>query len=147
MNHILLTGRNVKEITLKITPAGKEVASGTIAVQKNFKNQEGKYDSDFVDFVCWGPKAKVIADYVQKGDKFGISGRLATRTYENKEGNKVKVVEVNVEDFDFPVKSTQQGSSNNAKPAAKKFTADPGAPFKDDPFADGIDVSSDELPF
>jgi single-strand DNA-binding protein len=132
MNQILLTGRNVKEISLKYTPSGKEVASGTIAVQRNYKNQEGKYDSDFIDFVCWGAKAKVLADYVQKGDKFGISGKLITRSYENQEGKKIKVIEVNIEDFDLPIKQKQD------KPAQKKDT---------DPFGNAAEINDDSLPF
>jgi single-strand DNA-binding protein len=148
MNHITLTGRNVKEISLKYTPNGKEVCSGTIAVQKNFKNQEGKYDSDFIDFVCWGARSKVLADYVQKGDKFGISGRLSTRTYENSEGKKIKVHEVNVEDFDLPSNSQNNPShtntSNNDKNRSQGFTK-----VDEDPFAGNgaIDISDDDLPF
>lgn len=139
MNSVNLTGRAVREIELRYTPAGKEVATGTIAVQKNFKNAEGKYDSDFIDFVCWGPRAKVLADYVRKGDKFGISGRLSTRTYENSEGKKVKVVEVNVEDFDLPTRnSTPQSERSENKPPVQS----------NDPFGINETGETDEdLPF
>lgn len=133
MNHITLTGNAVRDLEMKYTPSGKEVCSGTIAVKKNFKNAEGKYDSDFVDFVCWGKKAEVLANYVRKGDKFGISGRLQTRTYQNQEGKNVKVVEVNVEDFDLPSKQSSNQSNNQQRQS-------------EDPFQ-GTPVDDQDLPF
>ncbi|MEK4030827.1 single-stranded DNA-binding protein [Pseudobacillus sp. FSL P4-0506] len=140
MNNIIVSGRSVKEIEIKFTPAGKSVASGTIAVQRNYK-VEGEYPTDFLDFVCWGNGAKVLADYVKKGDHFTISGPLQTRTYENNEGRKVKVHEINVRDFDLPVKPRNSDSQQQAP----RYNADPGDPFQGN--SEPFDVSSDDLPF
>jgi single-strand DNA-binding protein len=147
MNSVNLTGRAVREIELRYTPAGKEVATGTIAVQKNFKNVEGKYDSDFIDFVCWGKKATVLADYVKKGDKFGISGRLQSRTYENQEGKKVKVVEVNVEDFDLPTKSSGNNTNHTSQNSSKTVNRTLEDPFTNDGAIGINDEDLNGLPF
>lgn len=134
MNNVNLSGRAVKDVELRFTQSGKAIANGTIAVQRKFKNQQGEYESDFINFVCWGKGGELLAQYVNKGDFFGISGQLTTRNYE-KEGRKVYVTEVNVQDFDFPVKQKESKPQNDL-------------PFDNDPFAnDAIDINSDNLPF
>lgn len=138
MNNVTLTGRTTKDIELRYTQSGKAVASGTIAVQRKFKNANGEYEADFINFVAWGKTGELMAQYVGKGEHFGISGTLQTRSYDNNEGNKVFVVEVNVQEFDFPVKP-------KGKPS-KEAQFD----TSDDPFANEgkpIDISDDELPF
>lgn len=145
MNTTSLTGRAVKEIELRYTQSGKAVASGTIAVQRKFKNAQGEYESDFIDFVAWGKGGELIANYVKKGEHFGITGTLQTRMYENSEGRKVKVTEVNVSDFDFPVRP--KGQSNNQQ--NNQTTSQSNTPTSNDPFAGAqpIDMSDDSLPF
>lgn len=101
MNNVVLIGRMAKDVELRRTNSGKAVASFTLAVNKDFKNEQGGYDADFIDCVAFEQKAETISQYVHKGDKFGVVGQLATRSYETKEGKKVKVTEVKVEKFDF----------------------------------------------
>lgn len=133
MNVISLTGRLVEDVRINYTNAGKEVANGTIAVQRNFKNNEGKYDADFIDFTCWGKKALVMAEYIKKGDKFGLSGELRTRLRE-KDNVKFKVSEVNVQDFDLPDKP-----KTNTQPQQETN------PYEG--HAEPVDVSDSSLPF
>ncbi len=143
MNSINLTGRAVREIELRYTPSGKPVASGAIAVQRKFKNAQGEYDVDFIDFVSWGKGGELMANHIKKGEHFGITGTLQTRTYENNEGRKVKVVEVNVSDFDFPVRPKTSNQPND------QTTNQPNIPPSNDPFANGtsIDITDDMMPF
>ena len=101
MNNVVLIGRLAKDVELRRTNSGKAVASFTLAVNKDFKNEQGGYDADFIDCVAFEQRAETISQYVHKGDKFGVIGQLATRSYETKEGKKVKVTEVKVEKFDF----------------------------------------------
>ena len=101
MNLVVLIGRMAKDVELRRTNSGKAVASFTLAVNKDFKNEQGGYDADFIDCVAFEQKAETISQYVHKGDRFAVLGQLATRSYENKEGKKVKVTEVKVEKFDF----------------------------------------------
>ncbi len=79
---------------------------------------------------------------MKKGEHFGITGTLQTRMYENSEGRKVKVTEVNVSDFDFPVRPKASNQPDNQ-------SNNQSAPPSNDPFAGAqpIDMSDDSLPF
>ena len=100
MNNVVLIGRMTKDVELRRTASGKAVASFTLAVNKDFKNEQGNYDADFIDCVAFEQRAETISKYVHKGDRFAVIGKLATRNYE-KDGRKVKVTEVKVTEFDF----------------------------------------------
>lgn len=100
MNKVILIGRVTKPIELKTTTSGKSVASFTLAVNKDRKNADGNYDADFINCVAFGQQAETISKYVNKGDKFGVTGKISTRTYE-KNGNKVYVTEIIVDGFEF----------------------------------------------
>lgn len=112
MNYVLLIGRTTKDVELRRTGSGKAVASFTLAVNKDYKNEQGGYDADFIECVAFEQKAETISKYVHKGDRFAVVGQLATRNYENKEGKKVKVTEVKVTGFDF-LESKKQSENTN----------------------------------
>lgn len=101
MNKVILIGRVTKAIELKKTTSGKSIANFTLAVNRDYKNAEGNYDADFINCVVHDAKAETISRYVGKGDKFGIEGQIRTRTYDDKNGNKVYVTEVKVDSFEF----------------------------------------------
>ena len=124
MNCVVLIGRLTKDVELRRTTSGKAVASFTLAVNKDFRNEQGGYDADFIDCVAFEQKAEAISKYVRKGDRFAVLGQLATRSYENKEGKKVKVTEVKVTGFDF-LESKKQ-SENTFEPIDDN---DPTLPF------------------
>jgi single-strand DNA-binding protein len=135
MNVITLTGNATKDFELRYTPNGKPVGSGTIAVRRDFKNQQGEYETDFINLVVLGKLSEIMANHIRKGDKFGVTGRLQIRIWDKDNGEKAYFTEVVVNGFDFPDKKKQENS-------APKYTADPG-----DPFQGGIDINSDDLPF
>lgn len=110
MNCVAITGRLTKDVELRRTATGKAVASFTLAVNKDRKNEQGGYDADFIDCVAFEQMAETISKYVHKGDRFGVVGKLTTRSYETKEGKKVKVTEVKVNGFDF-LESKKQTTS------------------------------------
>ena len=112
MNCVVLIGRMTKDVELRRTGSGKAVASFTLAVNKDHKNEQGGYDADFIDCVAFEQKAETISKYVHKGDRFAVVGKLATRSYETKEGKKVKVTEVKVTEFDFL--ESKKAESNGA---------------------------------
>ncbi|MGG4267413.1 single-stranded DNA-binding protein [Peribacillus simplex] len=150
MNVITLTGNSTRDVELKYTPNGKAVGNGTIAVRRDFKNQKDEYETDFVNFVALGGLSEVMANHIKKGDKFGITGRLQIRIWENDEGKKIYFTEVVVNSFDFPNKS--QNNQGNTNTSGNKQNGSQGnyTRVDDDPFAnDGktIDISDDDLPF
>jgi single-strand DNA-binding protein len=134
MNVITLTGNAVRDVELQYTKNGKGVANGTIAVRRDYKNQNGEYETDFINFTALGGLSEVMANHIKKGDKFGITGRLQIRKWEKDNGEKQYFTEVIVNGFDFPNKAQQQRTNT--------------APPKDDPFQNGqIDIADDSLPF
>ena len=114
MNVITLTGNCVREIELSYSAQGTAFAKGTIAVQRNFKNSEGNYDTDFINFKAIGKISEVIANYVKKGDKFGITGNLQVDVYE-KDGVKQYYTNVVVNGFDFPSKRSNEQTNTNSQ--------------------------------
>lgn len=108
MNKAILVGRLTKVPELKTTASGVSVCSFTIAVNRRFKNAEGGYDADFINCVAWRQQAEFIAKYFGKGNMIGIVGSIQTRNYDNKDGQKVYVTEVAVEECYFV-----EGKSNN----------------------------------
>lgn len=112
MNKSVICGRIVRDPELRYTPSGKAATSFTLAVKRSFRNASGEYESDFINCVSWGKQAELLAEYVKKGQVLPISGRIQTRNYDNKEGHKVYVTEVIVEEFDFPEKRSE--NTNNS---------------------------------
>ena len=102
MNSISLTGRLTREPGLKYIPqTGKAVLNAGIAVDRGLskaKKQEaeakGQPTADFIDIVAFGGTAEYIANYSTKGNRVALTGKLQTRSYTNKEGKNVKIVEV-----------------------------------------------------
>lgn len=113
MNIITVTGNSVKDIELKATPSGSFVGNGTIAVRRDFKNkQTGEYETDFINFVALGKTAEIMAQYVNKGDHFGITGRLQIRIWNKDDGTKQYFTEIVVNSFDFPQKKKDAAQNN-----------------------------------
>jgi single-strand DNA-binding protein len=135
INRFISVGRLTKDPDLRFTPNGVAVASFTLAVNRPFKNQNGDQDADFIPIVVWRKQAENVAEYLKKGNLAGIDGRIQTRNYENKEGNRVYVTEVMADSVQFlePKRSNnnQQQPSSQGKP--DNWTPD--------------DVPDSELPF
>lgn len=117
MNTVQLVGRLTKELDLRYTQSGTAVASFTLAVNRNFTNQQGEREADFIQCVIWRKQAENLANFTRKGSQIGIEGRIQTRNYENQQGQRVYVTEVVVNQFHLlePKEETEQRpiSSNN----------------------------------
>ncbi|OUB78426.1 single-stranded DNA-binding protein [Bacillus thuringiensis] len=107
MNNFNGIGRLTKDADLKYTPNGVAVAKFTLAIKRNYKNDAGEYESDFINFVAWKGTAEAIANYTQKGLQLAVSGRLQSRTYDDTNGGKRFVVEVIVDTVTFIEKKKQ----------------------------------------
>ena len=101
MNKVIIIGRNTKDIELRQTPSGTSAIEFSVAVKRTFKNAHGEYESDFFNCIAFSKLAETISRYVKKGDQVGIEGRLQTRNYTNKEGKKVYITEIIVENIEF----------------------------------------------
>jgi single-strand DNA-binding protein len=99
INNVVLVGRLTKAVDLRYTSNGTAYASFTVAVERNFKNQNGEKETDFINCVMWRKPAENLANYTKKGSLIGVEGRIQTRNYENQQGQKVYVTEVLAENF------------------------------------------------
>lgn len=99
LNKVIITGRLVSDPELRYTSSNKAVATARIASPRDYKNQNGERETDFINLVIWG-KAENFSNWIKKGYLVTVEGRLQTRSYENQQGQKVYVTEVNVSNFD-----------------------------------------------
>ncbi len=101
LNNVAVMGRLCKDPELGHTGNGTEVTSFTLAVDRDFKGQNGERGTDFLDCVAWRNTAKFICNYFSKGRKMVAAGRLQKRDYENQNGEKRYVTEIVVENAYF----------------------------------------------
>lgn len=96
MNCVQVIGRITAEPEVKVTQSGKSILSFSVAVQRDYKNRSGEYDTDFFRCVAYQSSADYLGKYASKGDLLAVSGALRQNTYENREGKKVSSVEISV---------------------------------------------------
>lgn len=146
INTVVLTGRLTRDVDLKYTQSGLAVGTFNLAVDRRFKSAKGEQEVDFINCVIWRKPAENLANFAGKGTLIGVEGRLQTRNYENKQGQRVYVTEVVVENFTFlePKNSNQQ--SNNYQSSNPQLNHGQN---NSDPFTGGnqIDIDDDDLPF
>lgn len=126
MNRVVMIGRTTKDIELKTTPSGASVAEFSIAVKRAYKNANGENESDFFNCIAFSKLAETISRYVKKGDQVGIEGRLQTSNYTNKEGKKVYVTNIIVENVEFLQNKKQD---EQTAPHFEEINFDDGLPF------------------
>ena len=140
INNIVLVGRLTRDIELKQTASGQSNTSFTLAVTRNFKNQNGEYDSDFVQVVAWRQTAEFLARFgAKKGNLLGVTGRIQTRNYENQQRQRVYVTEVVADSVTFLESKSVRENGQSQQPTQSN----------NDPFGGGspVDISELDLPF
>lgn len=115
MNRFFGIGRLTKEPDFRSTTNGKSVCTFTIAINRRFKT-EGQQQADFIPIVAWGKTADICAKYLHKGSQVAVCGSIQTRSYDDKNGNKVYVTEVNAEEVQFLSKGNNEAESGSVSP-------------------------------
>lgn len=155
INNVVLVGRLTKDPDLKYTGNGTAVATFTLAVNRNFTNQSGEREADFINCVIWRKPAETLANYAKKGVLIGITGRIQTRSYDNQQGQRVYVTEVVADNFQL-LESKKADSSQNiqgggvSNSQTNNYTRNQQNTNSAtaDPFGNSsIDISDDDLPF
>jgi single-strand DNA-binding protein len=100
VNAVVLIGRTTRDIELRRTGNGTAVASFTLAVNRDFKTNDGQ-EADFIQCVAWKKTAELLEQYVHKGDRIAVNGSIRTRNYEDSHGRTVYVTEVLVNNVEF----------------------------------------------
>ena len=122
MNKAILSGRICSDIVTRTTEGGTSVCSFRLAVQRKFKNAEGKYDADFISIVAWRSNADFIRKYFAKGDPIEIGGSIQTRSYEKDNGDKVYITEVVIDEVGFVVSKKDSTQTEKASPLPSEAT-------------------------
>lgn len=134
MNQVCLIGRITKDVQERRTQNGTAVVSFTLAVDRR-KKEDG---ADFINCIAWNKSAETIAKYVHKGDLFGVTGYIQTRSYE-KDGRTNYATEVVTTDFQFLERKREMQSDS------------PSGQNKSDSYDGlgntGYDINDSELPF
>lgn len=101
INRVVLVGRMTKDPELRRTAQGDAVTSFTLAVNRNFTSRDGQQQADFINCVVWRKPAENVERYCSKGSLVGVEGRIQTRTYDDKDGKTIFVVEVRCDSVQF----------------------------------------------
>ncbi|HFI0251274.1 TPA: single-stranded DNA-binding protein [Streptococcus suis] len=163
INNVVLVGRMTRDAELRYTPSNQAVATFTLAVNRNFKNQNGEREADFINVVIWRQQAENLANWAKKGALIGVTGRIQTRNYDNQQGQRVYVTEVVAESFQLLESRTAREGQGGAYSAGNSFAAgnDYNSPYQapaqstpnfareESPFgaSNPMDISDDDLPF
>lgn len=106
INTCTLAGRITKDLTLNATPNGNKVCQFTLAVNRRGKDEQ----TDFINCVAWNKTAELLCQYMGKGSLIGVLGKIQTRSYENKQGQRVYVTEIRADEVVFlETKKNQTG--------------------------------------
>ena len=134
INRVVLVGRLTRDPELRRTGNGTAVTSFTLAIDNRLKDANGQYTTSFIPCVVWNQQAENCVRFIHKGSLVGIEGRLNQRTYLNKEGNNVQVIEVMCDSVQYldPKKreeSTQQTQSTETKNTSNVDDFEDSLPF------------------
>ena len=110
MNQFVCVGRLVRDLELKTSENGKTYTNMTVAVPRSYKNENGEYDTDFIDCITWGGVAENATEYCKKGDLIGLKGRVETWEKENEQGQTEKSTLVVADKLTYLAKAKEKQS-------------------------------------
>ena len=163
MNKVFLVGRLTRDPDLRYGASNNAVMRTSIAVDRQFTNQNGERDADFINIVAFGNRAETMKKYLTKGSQIAVSGRIQTGSYDGQDGKRVYTTDVIIDEFQFldsrGSRSEESGSNNSGNTSSSNLTpydfsdttnndnnsSDESDPFKD--FGDKIEIDDSDLPF
>lgn len=137
INNVVLVGRLVRDPELRYTPNNQAVATFSLAVNRNFKSQNGERETDFINCVIWRQQAENLANWAKKGALIGITGRIQTRSYENQQGQRVYVTEVVADSFQLLESRKDREAGQSQGYSQQDFSRQ----------AEPMDILEEDLPF
>lgn len=139
MNKVNLIGRICNDLEVKEAGENKYTRF-TLAVNRNYTDDDGNRPADFISCVAWNKSAEIINQYFKKGNQIGVTGKIQTGSYDRQDGTKAYTTDIIVEGFDFLDKKEDR--------PAPEYTETPKQeedPFKD--FGDEVELTDEDLPF
>ena len=166
MNKVFLVGRLTRDPDLRYGASNNAVMRTSLAVDRQFTNQNGEREADFINIVAFGNRAETMKKYLTKGSQIAVSGRIQTGSYDDKDGKRVYTTDVVIDEFQFlDTKNSRPSdmdegnqsnySSNSTSSGLTPYdfsdtTSSNGSnddvdPFKD--FGDKVEIDDSDLPF
>jgi len=161
VNQVILMGNLTRDPELRQTPSGQSVCSFSLALNRAYKTQSGEWQeaTDYIDCVAWGPLGERISQYLSKGRRALVQGRIQSRSWE-KDGQKHSKVEVLANDVTFldgrgdgasaPAGGSSNGNDDGGSSSAPAGNPKPAPQKKDDAVVDDIGdepINLDDIPF
>lgn len=147
LNRIIIMGRLTRDPELRRTQSGLPVTSFSLAVDRDFKGQNGERETDFIDVVAWRATAEFVSKYFNKGRLAVVEGRLQLRDWTDRDGNKRRAAEVVAENVYFgESKRDGQGGGYDAPSYAAPASGGYAPAAGGNQFAE-IDEEDGDLPF
>jgi single-strand DNA-binding protein len=142
LNSVNLVGRLTKDLEVKYSASGVAFGTFTLAVDRAFKNKQGEKETDFISIVVLGKTAEHCSNYIGKGSLISVSGRIQTRTYDTKEGQRRYVTEVLAEQVNFLDRRENNRSGDQEFRPQQTYNQ----PSRQEDLYP-VDIEEDELPF
>lgn len=121
INKVILIGRLIRDPDMRSTLSGISSCSFTLAVERSFTNQQGEKEADFIPIVAWRKLAETCGKYLAKGRLVAVVGRIQTRNYEDKNGQKRYVTEIIADEVQF----LEWGEKQSTAPATQDTSGAP----------------------
>ena len=146
MNRVTLVGRLTAKPELRYTGSNLPYARFTVAVNRNFRNNDGQTEADFISVIVWRKQAENVCNFLDKGRLVSVDGRLQTGSYTDKDGNRRYTTDVVADSVQFlESRNSRSDSSVGDGPSPYDYQEAPAVNVSDDPFADfGDSVSIDD---
>lgn len=144
LNKIFIMGRLTRDPELRHTQSGTPVASFTLAVDRDFKTQDGEKQTDFIDCVAWRNSAEFVSKYFSKGRMAVVEGRLQIRDWTDRDGNKRRSAEVVADNIYFGDSKKPENGGYNRQQGGDY--APPSDNYGDNQFTE-LEEDDGELPF
>jgi single-strand DNA-binding protein len=151
VNKVILLGNVGKDPEIRSTPGGTMVANFSLATSDRFQDQQGNWQdrTEWHNLVAFKRTAEIIRDYVKKGSKLYVEGKIQTRTWDDKDGVKHYKTEILVNDLSL-LSGREEGSGGYSRSTSSSSSAasfDQRPPAGQDDVAQSAEISDDDIPF
>ncbi len=149
LNKVLLYGNLTKDPEMKALPSGIQVANLSLATNRTWKDKDGRKQEavEYHNVVVFGKQAELIGQYMKKGNPLYIDGRLQTRSWDDKDGNKKYRTEIIVENFQFGPKTSGAPSGSNYGGSSQSKQADGGKEDLSEIQYPDEEINVEDIPF
>src|SRR5512133_684511 len=130
VNKVILVGNLGKDPELRYTPAGAAVATFSLATTERFKGKDGQMQekTEWHNVVAWRQLAEICGKYLHKGKQIYLEGRIQTRSYDDRDGNKKYITEIVADQMQMLGRAGDEGGGSGRAAGGQRAAAGPGVP-------------------